>query len=644
MVDIRLMEEAILTRRVEELFLELFSQGKLNGTIHTCVGQEFSAVAFAGQLEKEDFIFSNHRCHGHYISFTKDYEGLVAELMGKEVGTCGGIGSSQHLYKNNFFSNGIQGGIVPVSAGLALANKIKGNNVIGIVFIGDGTLGEGVLYETMNIISKWQIPLLIVLENNRYAQSTSQDSNLAGGILDRARAFGIKTFHSNTWNVDEIIKDAKNSINTVRTGKKPAFHLVDTYRLNPHSKGDDHRDPKEIGQYMAKDPIVLFEKENPGAFKDIVGKINVKIKALVKALEDSPELPIGKYYEEDTTVSENAWIPVEAINVRQVDLINKFFDEYLRKDEKMIFLGEDISSPYGGAFKVSRGLSEKYPKQTFSTPISEQAITGIANGLALGGYKPYLEIMFGDFILLALDQIVNHASKFYHMYNKQITCPIVIRTPMGGGRGYGPTHSQTLDKFIIGIDNVTTVALNTLIDPSLVYREIHKEIHPSIVIENKLDYGRKIANKRNAGYVYERSSHKYPIVRIRPQKSNPNATIVTYGGMTDVVLESLDDLFFELDLKPEIFVLSQLHPLRIEDIVKSVEATGKLFTVEESSSFSALGSEIIATVAEKTEKKFVSKRISSLPVPIASSRSLELSIIPTKKRIVEMIRGALQWQ
>src|SRR5690349_19721372 len=187
----RHIKEALRIRIVEEKFLKLFSEGKLNGTVHTCVGQEFSALAFAGQLKKKDFVFSNHRCHGHYIAFTGDVRGLLAELLGKASGVSGGIGSSQHLCNKNFYSNGIQGGIVPVAAGYALGNKLKGNDAIGIVFIGDGTLGEGALYETMNIISKWEIPLLIVCENNFYAQSTPQSVNLAGDILSRASAFGI---------------------------------------------------------------------------------------------------------------------------------------------------------------------------------------------------------------------------------------------------------------------------------------------------------------------------------------------------------------------------------------------------------------------------------------------------------------------
>jgi len=643
-MDLKLIEEAILIRRVEESFLELFSQGRLNGTVHTCVGQEFSAIAFAGQLQENDFIFSNHRCHGHYISFTKDYEGLIAELMGKEIGTCGGVGSSQHLCKNNFYSNGIQGGIVPVAAGMALANKLKENDSIGMVFIGDGTLGEGVVYETMNIISKWDIPLVIVCENNRYSQSTTQDINLAGDILTRAKAFGIETYHSNTWDTEQIVKDAKNTITTARTTKKPIFHLVDTYRLNPHSKGDDHRDKNEIEEYRSKDPIVIFEKEHPEEYNKILSEINEKINTFIAKIENENELPIEKYHEVLNISNDTKWKEITEINMRQVDLLNKYFDETLENDKNTVYLGEDILSPYGGAFKVSKNLSEKYPNQIFSTPISEQAITGIANGLALAGIKPYLEIMFGDFVTLSLDQIINHASKFYHMYNKQITCPIVLRTPMGGGRGYGPTHSQTLDKFLIGIDNVTTVAINTLIDPAIIYNEVHKEIHPTIVIENKLDYGRKIAKKKIKNYIYEISNDKYPLIRLRPKVSEPTATIVTYGGMVDTVIDTIEDLFIECDIKAEIFVLTQIHPMNLTEVVKSVENTRKLYTIEEGSGFAGIGSEIVSTVNELSSKNFKSRRISSHPVPIASSRTLEADVIVNKSKVIEMIKESLQWQ
>jgi len=368
------IKQALLIRSVEEKFLELFSQGKLNGTVHTCVGQEFSAVAFAGQLKKKDFIFSNHRCHGHYIAFTGDTRGLLAELLGKASGTCGGIGSSQHLCHNNFFSNGIQGGIVPVAAGYALGNKLKKNGAIGTVFIGDGTLGEGALYETMNIISKWEIPLLIVCENNFYAQSTPQNINLAGDIRARAEAFGIKTFKGDTWEPELLMDRANEAIEYVRSDTKPCFFLVDTYRLNAHSKGDDDRDPADVTRYKEKDYLNIFQHESASYYQKYTEAIHQEIDSMVEEILTEEDLPIEKYYVKEGQQSNSNWIPSEPINKRQVELINTFFKGKIVADERVVFLGEDILSPYGGAFKVTKELSFIRPDRVFSTPISESAI------------------------------------------------------------------------------------------------------------------------------------------------------------------------------------------------------------------------------------------------------------------------------
>ena len=189
-----LLYRAYLVRTVEQELLDLFAAGKLSGTTHTCIGQEMTAVALAAALERNrDIVVSNHRCHGHYLAWTDDPDGLLAEVMGRRTGVCGGIGGSQHLSAPGFFSNGIQGGIVPMAAGLAFAQKLSERGGIVAVCIGDGTLGEGVVYETFNMAAKWSLPLLVVLENNLYAQSTSQTETLAGDICARASAFGIAT-------------------------------------------------------------------------------------------------------------------------------------------------------------------------------------------------------------------------------------------------------------------------------------------------------------------------------------------------------------------------------------------------------------------------------------------------------------------
>jgi len=639
-INHKILKDALRIRKVEEKFMELFSLGKLNGTVHTCVGQEFSAIAFAGQLKKKDFVFSNHRCHGHYIAFTGDTRGLLAELLGKASGTCGGIGSSQHLCHNNFFSNGIQGGIVPVAAGYALGNKLRKNGGIGVVFIGDGTLGEGTLYETMNIISKWEIPLLIVCENNFYAQSTPQQVNLAGDILARAEAFGIRTARGDTWSPEELMNKAQESIDYVRGETKPCFFLVETYRLNAHSKGDDDRDPAELAAYREKDFLNNFRNESPSYYQMYNEALDQEIDSLVEEILLEEDLALEKYYEYEETVSATNWTPVEPINKRQVELLNAFFREQIVADERTVFLGEDIHSPYGGAFKVTRELSFLRPERVFSSPISESAITGISNGLALNGFKPFTEIMFGDFMTLAFDQIVNHASKFHHMFNKKVTCPVVVRTPMGGRRGYGPTHSQTLDKFLVGIDNIKTVALNTLLDPAIVYRSVYAEQHPVIVIENKTDYGKKIAQHKLTNFISESNGDLYPVVRIRPAVSTPTLTIVAYGGMADMMAGLLDEIFLEADHKPELIVPSLISHLPVDIVADSVSYTGRLLVVEEGSAFAGIGSELIAAVVEATAFKIKTRRVAAHPVPIPSVKSLENSILPDKKRILDEIKAS----
>ena len=639
-INHKVIKEALTIRRVEEKFLELFSLGKLNGTVHTCVGQEFSAIAFAGQIEKKDFIFSNHRCHGHYIAFTNDVRGLLAELLGKASGTCGGIGSSQHLCRNNFYSNGIQGGILPVAAGYALANKLKKNGAIGIVFIGDGTLGEGALYETMNIISKWEIPLLIVCENNYYAQSTPQSINLAGTVNGRPEAFAIKTFEGNTWHVDELLKKAQTAINYVRTEGKPAFFHCETYRLNAHSKGDDDRDENEVQGYRTTDYLMRFAAEEPEYYDRFLTSIDERINAMTEAILNENDLSLEKYFEPLTEQNTSIeWKAIEPINKRQVELINTFFKEKIKQDDKVVFIGEDVLSPYGGAFKIARDLSFISPERVFSTPISEAAIVGISNGLALNGFKPFAEIMFGDFVTLALDQIINHASKFHHMYNKQINCPVVIRTPMGGHRGYGPTHSQTLDRFLIGIDNVTTVALNTFIDPTIIFQTVYEEKHPVIIIENKVDYGKKIAQNQSKHFTYSISQDRYPVVHIKPVVSEPNLTIVCYGGMADLLANALEDIFVNCDIKPELIVPTIISDTSVVSIIKeSVEQTRRLLIVEEGSSYGGYGGELIASLIELLTTTIKVRRIGALPVPIPSVKSLESQVLPNKERIIKEIQ------
>jgi TPP-dependent pyruvate/acetoin dehydrogenase alpha subunit len=245
-------------RRFEETVLENFSKGVFFGTTHVYSGQEANAVGVLFHLKPGDVVFSNHRCHGHFLVYGGDMRALFAELMGKATGVCGGRGGSQHIQWKNFYSNGIQGGIVPVATGMAFAEKYKQSRAIVVAFLGDGTLGEGVVYESINMASLWSLPILYVVENNHIAQTTPIQLALAGSIVSRFEAFGIPSHELDTSDVMEILPVAEKLLQEVRTQNAPQALILNTCRFAPHSKGDDTRDAQELAcLYRERDPIAI---------------------------------------------------------------------------------------------------------------------------------------------------------------------------------------------------------------------------------------------------------------------------------------------------------------------------------------------------------------------------------------------------
>ena len=277
-------------RRFEETLLDMFSQGSLVGTTHTCIGQEANAVGVIDHLDpSRDVIFSNHRCHGHFLAFRGDQEGLLAEVMGRETGVCGGKGGSQHLCAENFYTNGIQGSILPVATGIALAEKLRGAGAVTTVFLGDGTLGQGTVYECLNMASLWRLPLLFVVEDNRYAQTTPRELAVAGSIPARAEAFGVAAEAIDTTDVLEVHAAAARAVAHVRSTGEPFFLVLGTYRLSPHSKGDDVRDPAEIAARRERDPLRLSRERLADAERAAIEETCERdLAAAVAAAESAP--------------------------------------------------------------------------------------------------------------------------------------------------------------------------------------------------------------------------------------------------------------------------------------------------------------------------------------------------------------------
>lgn len=630
---------ALLIRRVEERLLELFSEGRLNGTLHTCVGQEWSAVAICSALEPQDWVFSNHRGHGHFLARTGNVEGLIAEVMGRATGVCGGHGGSQHLMAIGYYSNGILGGMTPVAAGAGFAGKLAGDGSISVVFLGDGALGEGIVYETLNLTSKWSVPLLMVVERNGFAQSTDCRQTQAGTIAARVAAFDVAYLQGDIWDWETLIKRAKEAVHIVRSEQRPVVLEVGTFRLKAHSKGDDNRDKDFVQQYWNKDPLNRWLDSAADDVNRIDAEVRNEIERAVQAASQASFCQ--PLVAETKPEGELIWRPAEPLDERLADETHKALREWMERNGEAFMLGEDIEGAYGGAFKITRNLSFDFPGRVCNTPISESAITGFATGMALRGRRPAVEIMFGDFTTLILDQMLQHACKFRSMYGGGVDVPLVVRTPMGGRRGYGPTHSQSLEKHFLGVPNLRVLSVNHRLPVREFYAAAFSQRDPVLIIENKILYTRKASSRPPLGFSLDLSNEAFPCVRLVPEGRTPGVTLFCYGGMLEEAEAAAVILFDEDEIVVEIISPSQLQPFDVRMLAQSVTRSQRLVTCEEGSSFGALCAEAIARLLEAGVKLEIVHRLSFNGV-IPSSYEAEKQVLPNASQIVSIVRSILK--
>ncbi|MBJ6763845.1 hypothetical protein JGU66_23985 [Myxococcaceae bacterium JPH2] len=622
--------QAFMLRTVETKLLELFRQGRVFGTVHTCIGQEFSAVMVAKYLEARDVVLSNHRCHGHYLARTGDIRGLIAEVMGKASGVSRGMGGSQHLSADGFFSNGIQGGIVPVAAGVALHHRLATNGAMSVVYLGDGTFGEGAVYETFNLASKWELPVLFVVEDNGYAQSTASHQTLAGSYSARAEAFGIPYLEASIWDLAHLDDTVREAVARVRRESRAVMLRIRLYRLEAHSKGDDDREPSEISAYRDIDPLTLFVRAHARdeRVRSRMDAIEAETLAIATALLDEPVSTLTLPAAAPGVVST---APVSFEALPQAQAINQALSRFLEREPRGVVMGEDIHSPYGGAFKVCSGLSDRFPGRVLTTPISEAAIAGLSNGLALMGTPVVAEIMFGDFITLTFDQILNHAAKFKLMYGDDRSMRVVLRAPMGGRRGYGPTHSQSLEKHLAGIPGTELFILHGRTRVGAFYDTLlTRSTTPAIVIENKLLYTRRGDRSAPLHHSLLETTESYPATVLRPA-GPPDITLVAFGQTSDLAEEVATRLFEEEEIAVEVILVLQASPLHPEPILSSARQTGRLVVVEEGSSGHDLGAEVIAMVSARWTQRtpLAVRRLAARPMAIPCSKPLEEQVLPS---------------
>jgi 2-oxoisovalerate dehydrogenase E1 component len=421
---------------------------------------------------------------------------------------------------------------------------------------------------------------------------------------------------------------------------------LNTFRLGPHSKGDDDRLPEELKSWQERDPLLALSRRIP---EDERNSIDVKLATEIHACVE--EATMAAWPEESveeltalapTSAGRDPVMRTGTLAPRVVESLNQALHDLMDSDPSVYVIGEDIVDPYGGAFKVTKGLSVKFPDRVWATPISEAGFVGMASGMAMAGMSPIVELMFGDFLALAADQIVNSLGKLHFLSRGKAKTNVVIRTPMGGGRGYGATHSQSLEKMFLGTPGVKLVAVSTVLDPgALLYNAVMHDPNPVLFVENKLLYPERVQQSADGwidDFELKVTGGLYPTATLNVAGGDvPDVTVISYGRTALMAMEAAKAIFIDREIVAEVVVVSQLSPLSMEGLSESAARSGRVLVLEEGTLEAGWASEVIARLVEDGFRGHA-KRIGALACPIPSSRPLENLVIPT----VESIRTGLE--
>lgn len=338
--------------------------------------------------------------------------------------------------------------------------------------------------------------------------------------------------------------------------------------------------------------------------------------------------------------------PVASASARIADELNAGLHEAFERSPDVLILGEDLHDPIGGAFRVTRGLSTRFPGRVIATPISEALIVGLSTGLALRGKRAVAEIMFGDFVLLAADQIINVAAKLHGMFRGQVQVPLTLRVPMGGRRGYGATHSQSLEKHFLGVPGLGVVAVSPLHQNGAMLRTLILESdHPTLFVENKTLYGEaSIESEQHP--VWDFSALGASVFAPRRARlrgvTSARATIVTYGGMARPSLEAAERLAVDDEIFCDVLVLARLSPLDREGLAAAIPEGHAVIVAEEGPLSAGVGAEVVASLAASARPPVRMRRVAALEAPIPCARELEDRVLPQAGTVVAAVHDALR--
>ncbi|GAA2849295.1 alpha-ketoacid dehydrogenase subunit alpha/beta [Pseudonocardia halophobica] len=640
-----------LIRAFEETVLDLAGQGLVHGPAHSSIGQEGGAVGSVIGLRSTDAVNGSHRGHHQFLAKALTHvtggahaaddlvtapvrdvlQKTLAEILGLAQGYCRGRGGSMHLQwleAGALGTNAIVGGGVPMAAGNAWAQRHAGTSDLTVTYFGDGAVNIGSTLETMNLAAAWSLPLCFFIENNRYAVSTTVEEATAEPRLSgRGPGFGIPSYRVDGMDPLAVHLTMALAAERMRAGEGPVVVEAEVYRYF-HQNGPypgsafGYRSKAEEAGWRDRDPIALLEARiaergllTEQQLTGLRGQSQAVMREVAGALTESdpdradrrrirPELwpdpsfvDVGVRGDASELAGQRMLDPVEhsgaTRSVKFVEAVASVVGTRMKEDDRVVVLGEDVHRLGGGTNGATKGLADTHPDRVLGTPISENAFAGLGGGLALDGrYRPVVEFMYPDFLWVAADQVFNQIGKARHMFGGSNPVPLVLRTKIAMGSGYGSQHLMDPAGIFATAPGWRIVAPSTAADYVGLMNSALTLDDPVLVIEHVDLYGRR--DEIPEGDL----DYHLPLGKAAIRRRGQEMTVLSYLSMVQVALDAVE----QTGVDAEVVDLRWLDRASLDwdTIGESIERTNNVLIVEQG----VLGTSYGGWLADEIQRRF----------------------------------------
>ncbi|MEE3369927.1 MAG: dehydrogenase E1 component subunit alpha/beta [Planctomycetota bacterium] len=643
-------------RQCEEQLAKSHQRGLIHGACHTYVGEEAIASAVCAHLNADDVVFSTHRGHGHALAKGMPPRELVAELYGRETGCSQGRGGSMHLFKPEIGMMGTSGIVAPCilqACGGGYSFKILQTDQVAVAFFGDGAVNNGAFHEGLNMASIWDLPVLLVCENNQFA--TEVPFAYSSGIPDvgrRAANYGIPGRELDGNNVLEIYEVAGQAIERARRGEGATLIECKTYRTRAHAEGMgdfSYRTRDDVAEWKTRCPIQrlrdhVLQEGIVGA--DDLDAIEAEVRETIaeahrfgeeSAYPSAESVTRHVYCEQPAPprspiLNQNPLAAVtDAREISYVEAGHEALSEEMRENPHIFVMGEGIGKR-GGNFNTTMGLYELYgPERLCDTPICERGFVGLGGGAAMTGSRPVIDFMFADFIMDAVGELVNQIAKIQYMSSGRIKMPILLRGCIGIGHSAATHHSGNYYPLYAHFPGFRVVVPSTPFDAKGLMKRALNCDDPVMFLEHRelLQVKGPVPDEE-----YEIEFGKAVIAR-----EGTGVTVVALARMVHESLAVAESLAGE-GISVEVIDPRTVSPLDTDTVLQSVHKTGRLLIVDETFGPYSLGAEVAARVADDAFDDLDApiRRLNGAFTPTPYSPTLEQAVVPTREAIREAIQ------